>query len=625
MSIPWFFGQIRVDPSNAERVYFLGQTLQVSDDGGKTFRPIARSTHADQHAMLIDPNDSDHILLGNDGGFYISEDRGATWDFAVNLPISTFYAIAYDMREPYWVFGGIQDNGSWGGPSATRDQNGIGNEEWFRTGGGDGFYSQIDPVDPNVIYAESQEGNLTRMDRLTRESKGIRPQVKPGEPALRWNWSAPLLISPHDNKTLYFAANQLFRSTDRGDSWQRVSPDLTRARPRDALPIMGLTAAGGYRRHEGTAQFGNIATIDESRVRKGLLYTGSDDGVVATSRDGGANWTRAEQFPGLPDLTYVSRVTASQHTEGTVYATFDGHRSNDFKPYVQKSTDFGKTWTSIASNLPEGSVYVIREHSRNANVLVVGAEYGVFASVNGGRSWAQLSSGLAPSPVHDLLIHPRDNDLIVGTHGRGIYVLDDISVLEDLAAPSGVAKFARTRAVAIQNLSGAGFDLPGDRGFARPNPAPGAAFTYYVGPNPPSANKPVLRITDARGTTVREISASLTPGVHRVQWDLRHSAPVAEPQPAAARQPGRRSSSIPTAAEPWPVCPACHVYGRADQRLGAPLAQGTVEVKRDPLVRLTDAGTVICTRSACARTSCRCASTASSPRSMMRRSASRTR
>ena len=329
-------------------MYFLGVQLMVSDDGGRTFRRVAGSTHADNHAMWIDPNDSDHVMLGNDGGFYISHDRGTNWDFALNLPISTFYAIAIDMREPYWVYGGLQDNGTWGAPVGTRDRNGIGNEEWVRTGGGDGFYPAVDPTDHNVVYAESQNGALSRFDFATRESKPIRPQARPGE-SLRYNWSAPLIISPHDNRTLWFAANLLFKSTNRGDSWERVSPDLTRALNRDNLPIMGLTGPGGFGRHDGTADYGNLSTIDESKVRRGLLYTGSDDGVIGVSRDGGANWTRSEKFAGVPDLTYVSRVLASQHNEGTAYATFDGHRSNDFKPYVLKSTDFGRSWTSISA------------------------------------------------------------------------------------------------------------------------------------------------------------------------------------------------------------------------------------------------------------------------------------
>jgi photosystem II stability/assembly factor-like uncharacterized protein len=580
-SIPWFFGQIRVDPLNPERIYHLGQGLSVSDDGGTTFRQIAGNTHADQHAMWIDPTDSDHLLIGNDGGFYSSHDRGATWDFALNLPVSTFYAIAVDMRDPYWVYGGLQDNGTWGAPVATRDRDGIGSEEWVRTGGGDGFYPAIDPTDHNVIYAESQNGNLNRFDFATRESKPIRPQPQPGE-ELRYNWSAPLLISPHDHRTLWFGAQLLFKSTNRGDSWQRVSPDLTRNLNRDNLPIMGLTGPGGFGRHEGTADFGNLATIDESRLRAGLLYTGSDDGVIAVSRDGGANWSKIERFPGVPDMTYVSRVIASQHNEGTAYATFDGHRSNDFKPYVLKSTDFGRSWTSIAGNLPTGSVYVIREHHRDPNLLVVGAEYGVFVTVNGGRSWAQFRQGIDPAPAHDLIIHPRANDIVVGTHGRGIFVLDDIAALENLGA--GGTRIAQPRPATTFNL-GAGFDLPGNRAFAASNPGNGAALTYYNAPGGPTGS--VLSIKDARGNLVRELPAATAPGVHRVYWNLRHPSPVpsssAPPANAqAAASPFQQQNAGPFVAA-----------GTYTVELGAPggraVAQTTLEVRRDPAVRLAEA------------------------------------
>jgi photosystem II stability/assembly factor-like uncharacterized protein len=431
-SIPWFFGQIRADPKNAERVYFLGVQLQVSDDGGRNWRSIAGNTHADHHAMWIDPQDPSHMIIGNDGGVYTSYDLGASWDFASNLPISTFYALGVDMQEPYRVYGGTQDNGSWGGPNTTRARAGILHTDWQRVGGGDGFYTQVDPEEPHIMYAESQNGAVNRVNTLLGESKSIRPQPEPGE-QLRWNWSTPILISPHDRRTIYIGANKVFRSPDRGDTWTRVGGDITRNLNRDTLPIMGLRQAGGLGRHDGTAPFGNIATLDESRLRRGLLYAGTDDGVIAISEDDGANWRRVTSFPGVPDLTYVSRVIASVHDEGTAYATFDGHRDNDFLPYVMKTTDHGRTWTSISSDLPRNSsVQVIREHHDNPELLFVGTEHGVWATTNGGRSWSQLP-GMPTVAVHDLVIHPRDNDLIVGTHGRGIYIYDDLTPLQQLA------------------------------------------------------------------------------------------------------------------------------------------------------------------------------------------------
>jgi photosystem II stability/assembly factor-like uncharacterized protein len=605
-SIPWFFGQIRVDPTNVERVYFLGQNLQVSDDGGRQFRTIAGNTHADHHAMWIDPNDSNYLLIGNDGGFFTSYDRGASWDFALNLPVSTFYAIAVDMREPfYWVYGGLQDNGSWGAPAQTRQRSGITNAHWYRAGGGDGFFAAIDPTDPNVVYVESQNGALRRVDALTEEGKAIRPTQPPGEPALRYNWSAPLLISPHDHNTLYFGANYLFRSTNRGDSWDRLGGDLTRQLNRDTLPIMGFRTAGGLGRHDGTAAFGNLSTLDESRVRQGLLWSGSDDGLVHVSRDGGRTWTKFDRFPGVPELTYVSRVIASQHAEGTAYATFDGHRSNDFKPYVLKTTNYGQSWTSIAANLPQNSsVQVIREHHRNPNLLFVGTEHGVWVTANGGQQWAELP-GLPTVAVHDLVIHPRENDLVVGTHGRGIWVLDDVGPLERLAdaAAAQVAHVFAARPTAIYNLA-AGPGVPGSRDYGGDNPPRGAWLTYLVKPGIAQGAQATLAIVDAQNEVVRAMPAVTRPGVHRVTWDLRYgpSVPAPEGGGRGGRGGGGRGGGggdeeeetgpqSGGAAGPYVRPGDYRVQYRVTQGGAQPtvIHEATVTVRRDPLVRLTEA------------------------------------
>jgi len=589
-SIPWFFGQIRVDPKNAERVYHLGVSVSVSDDGGKTFRSIAGQTHSDHHAMLIDPADPDHLLLGNDGGFYVSHDRGATWDFALNLPVSTFYAIAVDAREPdYYVYGGLQDNGSWGGPARSRDRAGITNADWTRAGGGDGFYAAIDPTDPNVVYVESQNGALSRFDFATEERKSIRPTPDSGQ-SLRWNWSAPLLISGFDHNTVYSGANVLFRSADGGDSWQQLGGDLTRALNRDSLPIMGLGGPGGLGRHEGTAEFGNITTIAESPLHRGLHYAGTDDGLVQVTRDGGATWTRIEKFPDVPDMTYVSRVVASAHDTGTVYVALDGHRSNDFRPYLLKSTDFGRTFRSITANLPAGGpVYVVREHPRAAGLLFAGTEYGIYVSRNGGQSWAQLRQGVAPAPVHDLVIHPRENDLVVATHGRGIFILDDLTALEQLPAPAVASPVVfAPRPATIQNQH-SGTTIPGDRNYRGTNPPAGALLSYHVPPG--GAGEVSLEIVDAAGGVVRSLSGKAEPGLHRVQWDLRH-APAAAASAGATRagddEEGPRFGGSP--AGPY-VYPGRYTVQLRAGPAGATavLSRAEFEIRRDPLVRLAEA------------------------------------
>ena len=542
---PWFMGQIRVDPKNPDRVYELGVPLYVSEDGGMTNRAIGVSAHVDYHAMWIDPMDTDHFVVGNDGGVYISYDRGQTMDFVSNLPVAQYYAIGVDNRLPfYYVYGGLQDNNSWGGPSQTRNRQGITNNDWYRLVGGDGFYAAIDPTDPNTVYAESQNGGIIRYDVKTGEQKSIRPQAKFGERNLRYNWSVPIVISPHDHNTVYFGAQYLFRSTSRGDAWEQLGGDLTRALDRDSLPLMGKKwGRDAVARHAGTAEFGNISTMDESPLRKGLLYVGTDDGLIQISRDGGATWTKVGKFPGVPEMTYVSRLVASARNEGTVYATFDGHRSNDFKAYVLRSTDYGKTWSSISSNLPESSVQVIREHPRQPSLLFVGNEIGAYYSGNGGHSWSRLQYNLPTVPVHDLLIHPRENDLVIGTHGRGIFIIDDITALERLAEAetSPIHLFPVKPAMLFNyntsypgGVEGAG--SLGERSYSAPNPQFGSTLTYYIKDSLPRGRTLTLAIFDSTGTRIRDLTVNSKPGLHRATWNLRLAAPYFNPR-AGATQP----------------------------------------------------------------------------------------
>jgi len=595
--IPWYFSQIRVDPQDPERVYVLGVQVHVTENGGQTWRSDgARSPHVDHHAMWIDPTDPDHIVLGNDGGLYLSHDKGRTWEFSGNLSITQYYAIAVDMREPYYyVYGGTQDNRSWGGPSRTRNRAGIVNSDWFQTVGGDGFYAAIDPTDPDIVYSESQNGGLVRYDGRTGERKSIRPQAKLGEKGYRFNWSAPLLISPHDPKTIYFASNVLFRSPDRGDSWTILGADLTRQRNRDELPLMGKAwGRDAVSRHEGTAEYGNIATIDESPMTKGLLYVGTDDGLIQVSRDAGATWTKYDTFPGVPAETYVSRVTASRHNEATVYATFDGHRSNDFAPYVLKSTDFGKTWTSITSNLPKGgSTYVIREGLKNGKLLFVGTEFGLFASIDAGATWARMSQNFPTVAVHDLLVHPRDGDLVVGTHGRGLYVFDDIGALEAFAPGAGLVPAVRPSVLFnYTDPMGGGARGVGDLGdklFAAPNPPFGAALTYVIDPALTSPDV-TLVVRDAAGAIVRTLDPTKKPGINRVVWDLRSNAPYEPPRQAGTTpQPAEGFfQQAPRGAWVLPGAYTAVLTVKAKDREPVE-SKTTVSVLRDPQVRMTDA------------------------------------
>jgi photosystem II stability/assembly factor-like uncharacterized protein len=591
---PWYMGQIRVDPRNPDRVYELGVPLQVSDDAGVTTKPTGQSAHVDYHAMWIDPEDPDHFIVGNDGGVYITHDRGQTMDFVSNLPVAQYYAIDLDNRLPfYYVYGGLQDNNSWAGPSQTRNRQGITNNDWYVTAGGDGFYSAIDPTDPNVVYAESQEGGVVRYDVKTGERKSIRPQPAFGQQNLRFNWSAPILISRHDHNTVYMGANYLFRSPNRGDSWQALGGDLTRQLDRDKLPLMGkVWTKDAVARHAGTADFGNISTIDESPIRKRLLYVGTDDGLIQVSRDDGGSWTKIDKFPGVPDMTYVSRVVASSHDEGTVYATFDGHRSNDFKPYVLKSTDYGKTWTSIASNLPMSSVQVIREHPRAAGLLFVGNEVGAYYSGNGGRTWSKLQYNLPTVPVHDIRIHPRENDLVIGTHGRGIYIIDDITPLERLADaervnriylfPSKPAMLFNYNASFPGGQRGAG--SLGERSFSAPNPPFGTTLTYYVKDSLPRGRALTLAIFDSAGKRIRDLTTSTKPGVHRVTWDLRLAPPYVIP--ARAGQPTRNQ---PTGAFVLPGRYSARLSLTGNDTLMTEVSETRIVVNPDPLVTLSAA------------------------------------
>ncbi|MGH9826778.1 MAG: glycosyl hydrolase, partial [Blastocatellia bacterium] len=428
-----YYSQITADPKNVDRIYIMSVLIQVSDDGGKTLHSLGEpNKHVDNHVIWVDPNDTDYYLVGCDGGVYESYDRAKTWVFKSNLPVTQFYDVDVDNAKPfYFVYGGTQDNYSLGGPSRTKSASGITNSDWFVTQGGDGFKSVADPEDPNTVYAELQYGDLIRFDRRSGERMDIKPHEGKGEPPMRWNWDSPIIVSPHSHTRLYFASNKLFRSDDRGNTWKLVSPDLTRQIDPNTLPIMGrIWGPDAVAKGESTSFYGNATAIAESPVKEGLLYVGTDDGLIQVSEDGGGAWRKVEKFPGVPDMSYVTKVKPSSHDANTVYAAFDNHKNGDFAPYVLKSTDRGQSWTSIKGDLPaNGSVLAFAEDPVDPNLLFAGTEFGLFFTTNGGQSWIQLKGGMPLIAVHDLAIQKRENDLVVATFGRGFYILDDYSAL----------------------------------------------------------------------------------------------------------------------------------------------------------------------------------------------------
>jgi photosystem II stability/assembly factor-like uncharacterized protein len=530
----WYYSQIRCDPSDPEHVISLSAASRESYDGGRTWTNFAQGgpVHSDHHVLWINPEDPAQMILGGDGGLNTTWDRGRTWGHTENFVAAQFYAIAVDDAQPFYnVYGGLQDNQQWGGPNRTRTTFGPSNADWFRMHGGDGFYAVPDPLDFNLVYAEMQGGGVVRYDQRTGQAKNIKPVPKDKE-THRFNWSAPILPSRHDAKVVYMAANYLFRSTDRGDSWMEISPDLTRGIERNKLPMRGAVPDSlALGRNEGTAEFSNISTIDESPMHAGLLVVGTDDGLVQVTRDGGKTWTKTDHFAGVPDTTYVSRVVFSKANEGTIYATFDGHRSNDFKPYVMKSADFGHSWSSISSDLPDGGpVQVIREHPRQPNLLFVGTEFGVFATIDGGAHWTQLKSGIPGVPVHDLQIQARMNDLVVGTHGRGAYILDDLAPLEHLAQAkqAQVAYLFPIRDELDFQPNATRNSGMGTSGFTGQNPELGAGIAYALNDIPSDA-KATISIVDASGTVIRQMAAHNKPGMFRQYWDMRVGPPLTGP------------------------------------------------------------------------------------------------
>lgn len=585
---PQYYQELVCDPVDANTVYSLDTMLQVTEDGGKTWREAGESDkHVDNHALWIDPKDGNHMVIGCDGGLYETFDKCRTWRHFGNLPVMQFYRVALDNATPFYnVYGGTQDNNTLGGPSRNTSASGVLNHEWFVTVGGDGFEPAIDPVDPNIVYSQWQHGGLIRHDRRTGESIDIQPQPRKGEDAFRWNWDSPLAISPHDPKRLWFAANRLFRSDDRGDSWAWRSPDLTRQLDRDRLEVFGQEwSIDAVAKHMSTSFYGNIVAFSESPRVRGLLYVGTDDGLIQVSEDEGNSWRRVQSEDiGLPKLAYVSCLFASPTDDDTVFATFNLHKFGDFKPYVMKSSDRGRTWTSIASDLPaRGSVWTLVQDHVASGLLFVGTEFGVHVTRDGGASWHALKSGMPTIAVRDLEIHRRDGDLVAASFGRGFFVLDDYTPLREISAETlaatgwiGPVRPAQ-QYVNSRPLGGNGKAFQGSSLWSAPNPEAGAVFTVWVKDgfesakdarrkaerdlekkkeSVPTPSIDVLRkeaaeegpsvalvIRDADGTPIRKVDVPGGKGMKRVRWNLRTTAPDGGERGALAA-PGTYSATL---------------------------------------------------------------------------------
>ena len=568
-SSPQYYQEIVADPHVFDRLYSLDTYLQVSDDGGATWEGLGESDkHVDNHALVTDPEDPDHLLVGCDGGLYETWDRGGHYRYFANLPITQFYKIAVDNAEPFYnVYGGTQDNATQGGPSRTTNVHGIRNSDWFVTVFGDGFDPAVDPSDPNIVYSQWQYGGLIRYDRRTGQQVDIKPQESADGPPLRWNWDSALMISPHDPTRLYYGSQILFRSDDRGDSWESVSPDLTRDLDRNTLEVMGrVWGVDAVAKNDSTSFYGTIVALAESPLVEGLLYVGTDDGLVQISEDGGENWREVDSFAFLevPERGDIADIEASRHDPDTVYVAVDAHKDGDFKPYLVRSTDRGQTWTLISGGLPEkGTVYSIALDHEEPALLFAGTEFGVFTSLDGGMSWSKLNGGMPPIPVRDLEIQRRENDLVVGTFGRGIAILDDYSPLRVLAGSPELLEMPATifpikpmpmyleeapLGVGEKAFQGAGF-------FNAPNPPFGATFTYYLkdalegkrearrkadheaadrgedvaypswdelkAEDREEGPAVLLTIADADGRVVRRVEGSNGSGLQRTTWDYR--------------------------------------------------------------------------------------------------------
>jgi photosystem II stability/assembly factor-like uncharacterized protein len=523
-----YYVELIASRSDANTLYSMDTYVQWSEDGGATFKRLGeKNKHVDNHAFWQNPSNPKHLILGCDGGIYETWDHGVAWHYKENLPITQFYRVSVDNAEPFYgIYGGTQDNFSLGGPSRTLNDRGIVNSDWYVTQTGDGFESQIDPTDPNIVYAQAQYGGLQRFDKKSGEGVPIKPIEPTGGKAWRWNWDAPLLISPHDSKTLYFAANVVFKSVNRGNSWTPISGDLSRQLDRHLIPVMGkIQGLDAIAYKQSTSMYGTITALHESPKVKGLLAVGTDDGLIQVSSDAGANWTKLDKLPGIPDLTFVNDVKWSQHSADVLYAVFNNHKNGDFKPYLMVSKNRGKTWEALSAGLPQrGSTYVIAEDHKDASLLFVGTEFGVFTSTDGGLTWTELKKGLPTIAVRDIAIQQREDDLVLATFGRGFYVLDDYSPLREIkndikkneAIVLPIKPVVLYHEASPLGYGGAGFLGAGY--YMADNPMVGATFTYWV-KNAPKTLK------EQREELEKKNSASVYPSKEAIRAEAEEAKP----------------------------------------------------------------------------------------------------
>jgi len=568
---PHYYQEIFADPNAFDRVYQMDPGLMATDDGGKTWRRVDEANkHGDNHAMGFIKGDPGFILNGSDGGLYVTYDAAKSWRFFENLPVTQFYKLALDDALPFYnVHGGAQDNGSQMGPSRTLNANGISNFDWTITYGADGYACAIDPTDPNTVYLEWQMGNLLRYDKKSHETVYVSPKPEPGDPALRFNWDSPVLISPFSHTRVYYAGQFVWRSDDRGDSWTRISPDLTRGIFRLEQKIMERQwSVDGLWDHGAMSQYGTITSLSESRLQEGLIYAGTDDGLIQVTEDGGKSWRKIDKIAGVPDYFFVNKIMASKHDKDMVYAAVDSHKTGDYRPYLLKSADRGRSWTNIAGGLPQRTIiWSLAQDHVNKDLLFAGTEFGIYATLDGGKGWLKLGGGAPVISFRDIEVQERENDLVGASFGRGFFVLDDFSPLRAMSE-EGLAKdavlFPVKKALQYMPLRPIDSDTKGCLGetfYLASNPPYGAVFTYYLkdgikstaearreaeaalvkeGKPVPfpgwdglrkeeSEDKPavVLLIADEAGQVVRRIAAPAAKGLHRFAWNLRY--PAVEP------------------------------------------------------------------------------------------------